>query len=191
MTTDTRSPSSGPANPVSSRGEGMGDGALVAATGRTWAEWFHLLDAAGAAEWSHPQIAAWLGDAHDVPPWWRQSVTVGFEQERGMRLPGQRADGTFEVGASKTMPGDQAAVLDTVIDAVSAGVGARPSSTSREIAYPTARWNLPGGGFVLARANSSKNGKTSVSLTHARLADAAAVAPAKTAMQAWLASVAV
>lgn len=190
MTTDSRLASPVSAGPVSSRSEGMGNGALVAATGRTWVEWFDLLDAAGAAEWTHPQIAAWLGDAHDVPPWWRQSVTVGFEQERGMRLPGQRADGTFEVGASKTMPGDQSVVLEAVIDAVSGGIGARPSSTSRQIAYPTARWNLAGGDFVLARANPSKSGKTSVSLTHARMADSAAVAPAKTAMQAWLASAA-
>lgn len=175
---------------VVSRSDGMSNDALTAATGRTWAQWFELLDAAGAAEWTHPQIAAWLADAHGVPAWWCQTVTVGYEQARGMRLPGQRADGSFEVGASKTVAGEQAAVLDAVITTVSAAVGAEPVSQSRNAAYPTARWILAGRGAVLARANPSKNGRTSVSLTHSGIADAELVAPSKSTLQTWLADVA-
>jgi len=174
---------------VTSRSEGMGNEALTAGTGRTWEQWFELLDAAGAVEWKHPQIAAWLRETHDVPPWWCQTVTVGFEQARGMRLPGQRADGSFEVGASKTIAGEQAAVLDTVISTVTAAVGAQPVSQSRGAAYPTARWNLGERGSLLARANPTKNGKTSVSLTHSGIADADRVAPSKSAMLGWLADV--
>jgi hypothetical protein len=37
----------------------MGDEALNTATGRGWDEWFTLLDAAGAADWPHPQIVRW------------------------------------------------------------------------------------------------------------------------------------
>jgi hypothetical protein len=177
------------AQPVSSRSDGLGNEALVAATGRTWAEWFEVLDAAGAGDWKHPQIASWLRDAHDVPPWWCQTVTVGFEQERGMRMPGQRADGTFEVSASRTIPGEPADVLDSVITIVSASLAAQPTSHSREATYPTARWGLDGREMLVARANPSKNGKTSVSLTHQRMADPAQVKPAKTVLQAWLVAV--
>jgi Domain of unknown function (DUF4287) len=174
---------------VASRSEGLGDEALTAATGRTWEAWFELLDAAGATEWKHPQIAAWLREAHAVPAWWCQTVTVGFEQARGMRLPGQRADGSFEVGASKTLAGEQPAVLDAVIATVTAAVGAQPVGQSREAVYPTARWNLGERESLLARANPTRNGKTSVSLTHSGIADADRVAGSKSAMLGWLADV--
>ncbi|HET6763917.1 MAG TPA: DUF1801 domain-containing protein, partial [Longimicrobiaceae bacterium] len=38
----------------------VGDDAVRAATGRTWAEWFAVLDRAGAAEKAHPEIVAIL-----------------------------------------------------------------------------------------------------------------------------------
>lgn len=34
--------------------------------------------------------------------WWAQGITVAYEQHIGRRVPGQRADGTFEVSVSKT-----------------------------------------------------------------------------------------
>ena len=168
----------------------MSDEALTAATGRGWATWFELLDAVGATGWKHAQIASWLHEQHGVPRWWCQSVTVGFEQERGMRLPGQRADGTFEVSVSATLPSDADAALTAVIAAVSAKVGNPPTSTSRDAAYPTARWKLDGREVLLARANPSKGGRTSVSLTHQRMTDAAQSAPAKAALRACLAAIA-
>lgn len=72
-------------------------------TGRTWDEWFRLLDKWGAKDKKHPQIVRWLAEKHGVDGWWAQSVTVTYEQERGMRAPGQRADGTYSVSASKTV----------------------------------------------------------------------------------------
>ena len=177
----------GPDRPDTVAAAGMSDAAMTAATGKPGAQWFELLDAAGAAEWTHPQIARWLHDEQGVPGWWSQAVTVGFEQARGRRLPGQRADGTFEVSASKTFPLEPESALDAVIGAVSASLG-RPASESRTARYLTARWKLPANGSLLATANPANAGRTSVSLTHQRLADAAAVAPAKAAMQLWLAA---
>ena len=168
----------------------MGAEALQAATGRGWDEWFALLDAAGAAEWTHPQIVRWLTDEHAVPAWWCQGVTVGFEQARGLRLPGQRADGSFEVSASKTLPLGQQDALTVVIEAVSLGLGTAPQSESRAVNYLTARWALNGRETLLATANPAKAGRTSVSLAHQRLADSADVAPAKAALQGWLAAAA-
>jgi uncharacterized protein YndB with AHSA1/START domain len=79
------------------------DEVIRANTGRTWDEWFALLDAWGAAERPHPEIARWLAGEHGVPGWWAQGVTVGYEQARGLRAPGQRRGGLFEVNASRTV----------------------------------------------------------------------------------------
>lgn len=176
-----------PATPVNSRHDNLSDDALRAATGKSWAEWFAILDAAGATSLTHPQIAGLLQSDHAVPPWWCQMVTVGFEQARGMRLPGQRADGTFEVGASATLAGSQQEALDAVIAAVSAGLGEPPVRVSRDVKFVTAKWMTGEKASILAMANPSSGGKTSVSLTHSKLDDATAVAPAKEAMKGWLA----
>src|SRR3954451_19364691 len=76
--------------------------AMTNATGHGWDHWFGLLDAWGGTSRTHPEIARWLSEEHGVPPWWTQSVTVGYEQARGMRAPGQHADG-WAVTATKTV----------------------------------------------------------------------------------------
>ncbi len=76
--------------------------AVKRATGRTWDEWFELLDEWGATEHTHREIAVRLFEEPDLDGWWAQSVTVAYEQARGMRAPGQRPDG-WEVTASKTV----------------------------------------------------------------------------------------
>ncbi|MGH2705925.1 MAG: hypothetical protein ACRDJ4_12795 [Actinomycetota bacterium] len=35
--------------------------------------------------------------------WWAQSITVAYEQARGIRAPGQGADGRYTVGVSRTV----------------------------------------------------------------------------------------
>jgi len=81
---------------------GIGDEAVRAKTGRTWPEWIATLDAAGAREMAHAEIASLLHEKFGVPGWWTQMVTVGYEQATGKRLPRQKADG-FAASASKTM----------------------------------------------------------------------------------------
>ena len=79
------------------------DESVLKATGKVWDEWFRLLDRWGAKEKRHAEIARWLVEGQRVDGWWAQSITVAYEQERGMRAPGQRPDGTFSVSASKTI----------------------------------------------------------------------------------------
>jgi len=90
----------------------------------------------------------------------------------------------FEVSASKTLPLEQEAARDAGIEAVSASL-VRPASESRAVRYLTARWKLPQNVALLATANPASGGRTAVSLTHQRLADATAVAPARAAMRHW------
>lgn len=171
--------------PVSARTTGMGDTALRAATGKSWQQWFRLLDAAGATAWTHPQIVVWLTETHGVGAWWAQGVTIGFEQERGMRVPGQRADGTFEVSASRAVAGEQEEALEAVIVVVSAELG-KPASVSTTAKYATARWKLEGRESVLATADPAKSGKTRVSLSQQRMTTHAQMTPAKERLAAWL-----
>jgi len=83
---------------------GMADDKVRAATGRGWAEWVAELDAIGAAALPHRDIARHLRDACGVSSWWSQAVTVGYERIRGLRQPGQRREGTWDVNKSRTLP---------------------------------------------------------------------------------------
>jgi hypothetical protein len=78
------------------------DEALARNTGRPWGEWFAILDAWRATEKTHTEIARHLSEEHGVPGWWAQTVTVGYEQARGLCEKHQRPEG-FSVGVSKTV----------------------------------------------------------------------------------------
>lgn len=83
---------------------GMADAVVAEKTGRTWKEWARALDRAGAAALSHTEIARIVHERFEVPGWWAQTVTVGYERIRGLREKGQRRDGSFEVSKTKTYP---------------------------------------------------------------------------------------
>lgn len=80
----------------------IGDDAVKAKTGRTWGEWFALLDKAGARTLNHKQIVALLSETHSLGPWWEQMVTVGYEQGRGLREKHQGPRG-YEISKSLTV----------------------------------------------------------------------------------------
>jgi uncharacterized protein YndB with AHSA1/START domain len=73
------------------------------ATGRNREGWFGVLDTWGAGGRPYREIATWLTDQHGVSNWWAQKIIVEYEQARGLRAAGVRPDGTFAVGASKTV----------------------------------------------------------------------------------------
>jgi uncharacterized protein YndB with AHSA1/START domain len=81
---------------------GMRDEAVHAKTGRTWKQWVRVLDAIDAGKMTHRAIALHLKEAHGLPPWWSQTVTVGYERIRGLRDVGQRRGGAYEVNKSRT-----------------------------------------------------------------------------------------
>lgn len=82
---------------------GIASDAVQAKTGKSWDQWFSILDKAGAKGWTHKEIAEFLHEEHECPPWWSQMVTVGYEQERGLRVKNQSCDGDFSASASKTI----------------------------------------------------------------------------------------
>lgn len=80
------------------------DERVLAATGRSWFDWFALLDERGAAETDHKGIVAIVREAGGANAWWQQAVTVGFEKARGLRsVVGETADAGFQVGVRRTV----------------------------------------------------------------------------------------
>jgi hypothetical protein len=81
---------------------GISSEAVQAKTGKSWDQWFALLDKAGAHKWPHKDIAKFLYSEHDCASWWGQMITVGYEQARGLRVKNQLCSGEFSTNASKT-----------------------------------------------------------------------------------------
>ena len=86
--------------------------AVEKATGKSLEHWFDLLDAFDVRQNGHKAAAKHLGEAHGVSPWWSQCLTVTYEQERGLRVPGERASGTFTINVSKTLEVSAQAAFD-------------------------------------------------------------------------------
>lgn len=81
----------------------MSDEAIREKTGRAWPEWREALDAWGAAEKPHDEIARYVHEDLGIDGWWAQGVTVGYERMIGRRAVGQKADGSYAASASKTV----------------------------------------------------------------------------------------
>jgi hypothetical protein len=80
---------------------GMSDESVSKQTGRTWAQWVRVLDAAQASRKPHREIAEHVSSL-GTPDWWSQMVTVGYERIRGLRDRGQRRGGGYEATKSRT-----------------------------------------------------------------------------------------
>jgi uncharacterized protein YndB with AHSA1/START domain len=76
--------------------------AVKAKTGKSWTQWFTLLDKARARTMNHKEIVAVLANKHALPPWWRQMVAVSYEQAKGLRAKHEKPDG-FEISRTKTI----------------------------------------------------------------------------------------
>jgi len=93
----------------------VSDLAVIAKTGRSWRQWFALLDKAGASKLGHKAIVKFLGDKYRVGPWWRQMVTVEYERARGLRVTNQTTFG-FSVSTSRTMPGTPMKLYEATVE---------------------------------------------------------------------------
>lgn len=94
----------------------LSDDAIRANTGKGWGEWCDLIDRFDGRSKGHQAIASHLRNEHGVDAWWSQGVTVGYERITGLRLPHQRADGTFTANKSRTVVTDAALLRDVLLD---------------------------------------------------------------------------
>jgi hypothetical protein len=81
----------------------VGDEAVKKSTGKSWDEWFRILDRAGAKKMTHKEIAAYLAEHHIDSGWWSQTVTVGYEQASGLRDKHEMPTG-YAISRSRTLP---------------------------------------------------------------------------------------
>lgn len=152
------------------------DAVILANTGKTWDEWFAVLDQWGAAERPHPEIARWISQEHGVGGWWAQGVTVAYEQARGLRAPGQRRGGQFEVNASKTVAVPVERLYEAFADPglrerwlPGAKLEIRTANPGRSI---RANWE-DGSTRLIVNFTSRGEAKSQVALVHERIPDAA------------------
>lgn len=169
--------------PVRSAAGGISDDTTLEATGRRSADWFGMLDTAGARDWPHKQIAEHLVAAHGVDAWWAQSITVGYEQATGRRRPGQQQDGTFAASVSRRIPGDGPSVYALVVPHLCDALG-EPMSARPEAANPGATWapEPVGGGArerLVLSVRPAAGKPATVSLTWSGMADDHALSTVK------------
>lgn len=149
---------------------------VVKGTGKTWDEWYALLDNAGARQMSHQEIVRWLFDNANLDNgWWCQSITGSYERHIGRREEGQTCTGDYKTSASKTL----AASLDEVLERWRAQVDGQTEFNGVPLAEEpavavTGRWRywrakLADGGRITVSITNAGNGKTSFGLSHDKL----------------------
>jgi uncharacterized protein YndB with AHSA1/START domain len=161
---------------------GISDATVQQRTGKSWKEWFSILDHFGGKKKTHRELVIFLNQRYPrLGGWWEQMITVAYEQARGLRQPHQQASG-FTANVSKTI----AAPLARLYRAWTQG------------SY-RGRW-LPEKNFAVRKATRNKSlrvtwdagksnlevnfyskgaGKSQVVVQHTHLPDARAVARAK------------
>lgn len=159
------------------------DEAVVRASGKTYGQWFDLLDTWGGTGHTHTQIARWLVAQHGVDGWWSQSITVAYERARGMRARHQMPGG-FEVAVTRTINVDPERLLEAFTNVEirrrwlpEADLRQRPTRATGTARFD---WSAPTSRIVVVVADKG-SGKALVSVTHERLPDAEAAGREKTA----------
>jgi uncharacterized protein YndB with AHSA1/START domain len=169
--TETAAPA---AEPAPTEAFVVGDESMLRATGKRHAEWFALLDAWGATDHGHTEIARWLSEQHGVPAWWTQGITVAYERARGLRARHQMADG-FSVGATRTIAVVPERALEAFTDTrqrrrwlPDAGMRQRPTRAANSARFD---WPDPPSRVVVTVTPKGSD-RTLVAVSHERLPDA-------------------
>jgi uncharacterized protein YndB with AHSA1/START domain len=166
----------------------VADASMRRGTGKGHAAWFALLDAWGATDHNHTEIATWLREGQGVPGWWAQNITVSYERVRGMRAVHQQRNG-YTISVTRTVSSDPdralAAFTDTTVRnrwLPDAEMRRRPTR-----AVLTARfdWYDPKSKVVVSIVPKD-DGKALVAVGHEQIPDAESAERLKTAWRGWL-----
>ena len=158
-------------------------GALEKTTGRDRDGWFAVLDGWGAKGRGYREIFDWLVGEHQLSDWWAQKLIVEYEQARGVRPAGVRRDGTFEVGASRTIaaPAKRLIAAFTDTDLRNRWLPGAALESPASQAEGTLRFDWAGGpSRVVVTFSPIGASRTLVALQHQRLPDAGTAAKMKT-----------
>jgi hypothetical protein len=170
---------------------GMADASLITGTGHDWDHWLRVLDDWGGTARTHAAIARQLHEVHGVRGWWSQTVTVGYERARGMRALHETTRG-FEVSVSKTVSGPVDRVWAFLRDADRLASWIAPASLRfrSETAGKRVGYTASDGTAVSLYLAPKGDERSTVTVTHEKLADADAVAGERIHWRARLARLA-
>ncbi|MEZ4446033.1 MAG: DUF1801 domain-containing protein [Polyangiaceae bacterium] len=171
---------------------GQTDEVMLARTGRSWAAWVALLDAAGAPTMSHRDIARHIRDHHpDIDGWWAQGITVGYERIRGLRDVGQRRGGKYDANKTRTFPVAVGSLYRMFAPKARAGwLGEGVVGERKAVANKTRRFDWEDGTRVTFVFMEKGPGKSSVAIQHSGLESREAVVATKAFWDAKLAALA-
>jgi hypothetical protein len=152
---------------------GMSDEKVKAKTGCTWERWVKALDRKGADKMSHRDIAALVNEKYKIDGWWSQTVTVGYERIKGLRARGQRPDGTYEAGKSRTFNVPVTVLFDAWAKASlrRQWLNAETVRVRTATAPKSMRLGLTDGSIIAVGFMAKGRSKSSVALAHTKLPD--------------------
>lgn len=146
--------------------------AVQNATGKAWAEWMALLDAAGGRQMTHKELVAHLADHYDISSWWQQGVTVTYEKSRRLRDTHETSSG-YQISRSRTMAAAAETIYNAWLDEETrrrwlpdAAFGVRKATP-----HKTIRIDWPGDTLVEVRLDRKGPEKTAVTVQHSKLPD--------------------
>jgi hypothetical protein len=61
------------------------DKTVLEATGKSWEEWFEILDKWGGGEKRHNENAKYLREEQGLSAWWSNAVAFRYEWEKGFK----------------------------------------------------------------------------------------------------------
>jgi uncharacterized protein YndB with AHSA1/START domain len=161
----------------------LSDEAIRRRAGRGWEELFGLLDAWGAVDRPHRDIARWLREEQGIDGWGAQAITVSYERARGLRAVGEHADG-FSVSASKTVAVPVERLFEAFADPSVRGAWLPDAQLRERTALPhrSLRYDW-GDGTTRVHVTFDAKGeaKSTATVSHERLADGEEAAR----MKAW------
>jgi hypothetical protein len=154
---------------------GVSTDAVARRTGKSWDDWFEVLDSAGAASLDQRGVVAILAQKHGIGPWWQQMIAVGYESVRAKSDRPPASDG-FRINSSCTLDAPLSRVFRLWTDA---GERARWLADDRFVVRGAtadksirARWGK--GTSHVAVSFSEKSGRTQVSVDHHQIESSAA-----------------
>ncbi len=92
------------------------DAATKAATGRSLADWYRLLDGAGGPARGRRELGNLLQDTHKLDPWWATTLLIGHEAAHGLVEKDGRPKG-YMVCATKAVKASPARCQAAFADA--------------------------------------------------------------------------
>jgi uncharacterized protein YndB with AHSA1/START domain len=154
---------------------GVSTDAVARRTGKTWDDWFNVLDSAGAATLDQRGIIAILAQKHGIGPWWQQMIAVGYESLRSKSEKPAAAD-DFQIVETCTLGAPVARVFKLWNDANERAHWLADDRFVVKSATPgkalRARWGK--GNSQVAVSFTDKAGKTEVAVEHRHIESRAA-----------------